>query len=262
MLYNNEAQAEKRAIRGDCVAMWAGCEVRRLDVTDSTNRQARLWAREGAPHGAVVIARQQTQGRGRRGRDWISAPDAGLWFSMVLRPQIAREQYTLLPFAAALATADACQITAGALPDIKWPNDLLLGGRKVTGILVEGEGDAAILGIGINVRQRQEDFPEELRDKAGSLEMVTGRAVDLPALEGALMAQIERRIDHFDFLREYQERCVTIGAQVRVVAPTEVYEGMAEAMDDTGALLVRDATGGLRRVLAGDVSIRGMMGYV
>lgn len=244
------------------MATWAGSIIRREDEVDSTNRQARLWAREGAPHGAVVIATRQSAGRGRRGRSWVSTPGSGLWFSIVLRPDIPDASYPLLPFAAALATADACRDVTGADVAIKWPNDLLLQGRKITGILVEREGTAAVMGIGINVAQTAEDFPPELRDKAASLAQLTGQAVDMRVLEAALLDQIERRIDRFDFLDEYAARCVTIGARVRVVEVTNAYEGVAEGLDETGALLVRDDSGTLHRVLAGDVSIRGMMGYV
>lgn len=243
------------------MATWAGCAIRRLDTVDSTNREARRWAAEGAPHGAVVIAARQTAGRGRRGRDWASAPGAGLWFTMVLRPAIPESAYPLLPFAAALAAADACRMTTGLDVGIKWPNDLVLHGRKLAGLLLEREGDAVVMGIGINVRQRLTDFPEDLQDKACSLAMYGGN-VTLEALAQALISQIEARIDHFDFLPEYIERCVTIGARVRVVAVDHTFEGTAQGLDAGGALLVADDDGEVRRVLAGDVSVRGIMGYV
>lgn len=238
------------------MANWAGCAIRRLEETDSTNKQARLWAREGAPHGAVVTARRQTAGRGRRGRDWDSATDAGLWLSMVLRPAVSSAALGLLPFAAALAAADACLAAAGVSPSIKWPNDLLLSGRKVAGILLEIEGDAAVMGIGINVRHRPEDFPPDLRQNATSLEIITGRRVPMAALENALYLEIERRIDGWDFMAEYTARCVTLGARVLVIEVNGEFTGDAEGLDEGGALLVRDGEGSLRRVLAGDVSVR------
>lgn len=242
------------------MATWAGCAVRRMDTVDSTNRQARLWAREGAAHGAVVIAQAQTAGRGRRGRGWVSSPGAGLWLSIVLRPAFPPPLYPRLPLAAALAAADACQTVCGVPPRIKWPNDLLLHGRKIAGILAEGESSAVVLGIGINVRQRAGDFPPELAGTAGSLEMLTGRTVPLPALEAALLDALEARVDNPDFLQEYAARCATIGTQVLVAAPEETYAGYAEGIDEAGALLVRDAAGVLRRVLAGDVTIRALAG--
>lgn len=241
---------------------WAGCEIRREKTVDSTNLAARRWAKDGAPHGAVVVAEMQTAGRGRRGREWSTSPGMGLWLSIVLRPKIPVESYPLLPLLVALAGAEACEQVTGADVRIKWPNDLVLSGRKITGILAEREGDAVVVGIGINVRQRAEDFPSELREKAGSLEMLTGQMVSLDALEAALLARIEHHADRMDFLTAYEARCATIGARVCVVETLQTFEGTAEGLDPMGALLVRDDEDTLRRVLAADVSVRGMMGYV
>ena len=223
---------------------------------DSTNWQARLWARAGAPHGAAVVAGRQTAGRGRRGRTWDSAPNMGLWMSVVVRPGRPLEEYARLVFAAALAGADACRAATGTEMFIKWPNDLLLCGRKIVGILVEMEGDAAVVGIGINVRQREGDFPPALRETAGSLEMLTGRMVSLETLEKSFLMELERRVDAWDFMDEYARRCGTVGEAVRVISTDEEFCGVAEGMDGIGALLVQDEAGALRRVLAGDVSIR------
>ncbi len=238
------------------MAAWAGCAVRREREIDSTNRAARRWAAEGAPHGAVVVAARQTEGRGRRGRSWESAAGLGLWLSVVIRPDIDAARFPLLSFSAALAAADAVERASGVAPRVKWPNDLLIEGRKIAGILLEKEGDAAIVGIGINVRHRAEDFPPELRDTAGSLRMFAKEPVSLDALERHLLAEIERRIDSGDFFSEYAARCATIGAQVRVVEMNGEFSGVAEGVGADGALLVRDEVGALRRVLAGDVSIR------
>lgn len=251
----------------ESIPRWAGREVRRLGTVDSTNRAARQWAREGAAHGAAVVAANQTAGRGRRGRTWASLPGAGLWLSIVLRPALTEAAWMHLPFAAGLAVADACQGAAGVPVDLKWPNDLVISGRKVCGMLIEREGDAAVLGIGINVRQRPEDFPEELRGKAASLQMAAGHEVDMDALESELYATLEKRVDQLQaedeeaLLEEYAGRCVTIGAQVTVQAAEDAFEGIAEGLDGTGALLVRDGMGAIRRVLAGDVSVRARTGY-
>lgn len=244
------------------MANWASRAVRRLDTVDSTNYEARRWAQEGAPYGAVVIAQTQTAGRGRRGRGWISKPGAGLWLSIVLRPSLPPEQWPLLPLCAALATADAVKTACGADAQIKWPNDLLLCGKKFVGILVEREGEAAIAGIGINVKQRPEDFPEELRGHVTSLEAALGNSVSIDAVEAALLDALDARMDTADCLEEYARRCVTIGAAVRVVQGDASFDGIAEAIDGQGALWVRNtATGGRQRVLAGDVSIRNVNGY-
>ncbi len=232
---------------------WAGCVIRREAQVDSTNRVARQWAREGAPHGAVVIAGTQTAGRGRSGRQWESAPGLGLWLSVIVRPKVDVSQWPLLAFAAALATADAIKTAYAETMEIKWPNDLLLSGRKLVGILIEKEGDAAIVGIGVNVAHHAEDFPPELRETATSLEASVGIGI----LEADILAALEVRVDAWDFLDEYRARCVTLGRAVRVIEVAGEFQGVAEAVDDAGALLVRDEQGTLRRVLAGDVSIRG-----
>lgn len=240
-----------------------GCLLRREAEIDSTNRAARLWAREGAPHGAVVVAARQTAGRGRMNRAWASPAGAGLYLSAVARPDMPPERLPCLTFAAALAACDACR-ALGAETRIKWPNDLILAGRKVAGILLEREGEAAIVGIGINVRQRLDDFPPELREKASSLEMLTGRAIDLAALERALLAALDARIAQAErdaWRDEYRALCLTLGQAVRVIGVDGEFRGVAETLDENGALLVRDETGALRTVLAGDVSVRGLMGY-
>ncbi|MDL2317562.1 biotin--[acetyl-CoA-carboxylase] ligase [Eubacteriales bacterium OttesenSCG-928-A19] len=242
--------------------VWAGCVVRRLDTVDSTNLYARKWAREGAPHGAVVIADRQTAGRGRRGRGWLSPSGTGLWLSMVVRPDIPDEAYPLLPLAAALATADACEAVSHIPVRIKWPNDLIAGGRKIVGILAEREGDSAVIGIGINVRHQLSDFPPEFRDRAGSLEMASGEPISLPELEHELLYSLEAHLFSPSVFPEYAARCATVGSEVRVSSLKEDFTGVAESLDDTGALLVRDEHGILHRVLAGDVSVRGIMGYL
>ena len=242
---------------------WMGCEIRREAEIDSTNRAARAWARTGAPSGAVVVAARQTAGRGRMQRHWESPAGTGLYLSAVVRPEMPLERFPCLTFAAAMAACDACR-ALGAHTRIKWPNDLVLDGRKVAGILLEREGNAAVIGIGINARQNITDFPEELREKAGSLEMLTGKSFELSALERELIRALESRVEQAiagDWREDYRTLCATLGSRVRVIGTDETFEGVAEDMDETGALLVRDGEGTLRRVLAGDVSVRGMMGY-
>jgi len=182
----------------------------------------------------------------------------GLWLTVIVRPEAEAAEYPKLTFAAALAVADACRVAASVDAEIKWPNDVLLDGRKIAGILLEKEGAAGVIGIGINVRQREKDFPPELRGSAASLEMLTGKPVSMAALERALLEEIERRINApWDFMPEYAARCATIGRAVRVAEAEREYIGFAEGLDALGALLVRDEEGIVRRVLAGDVSIRG-----
>lgn len=243
------------------VAKWAGCQIRRMAEVGSTNREAREWALEGAPHGAVVVAARQTQGRGRLQRKW-HAPEGGLWLSIVLRPKMEAALFPLLSFAAAVAVREACEAMSGAKARIKWPNDVVITGRKVSGILLEKEGSAAILGIGVNVCQCETHFPEELRERAISLSMAGGRQVSIDAVEKALLLALERRIDAWDFVEEYAEYCVTLRSPVCVSDANGSFSGFAERLDPDGALVVQDEQGVCRRVLAGDVSIRGRDGYV
>lgn len=244
------------------MANWAGVEKRHYDAVDSTNKQARLWARQGAPHGAVITAKTQTAGRGRQNHQWESAPSAGLWLSIILRPTMSTCILPLLSFAMALATADACTNLTGHQVQLKWPNDLLLYGKKIVGILLEREGDAVIVGIGINVSQEEKDFPLELRNKAASLKMQTDVSISLEQLEKDLLAEIERRMDIQDFMPEYQQRCITIGSKVQVITTFSTFDGTAIGVSSEGALLVIDANGITHTVYAGEVSIRGVTGYV
>lgn len=252
----------------------AGRAVRYAATMDSTNLQARQWAKEGAPHGALVVADAQTAGRGRRGRDWVSPPGAGLWCSLVLRPRIPPEQVPGLTVPVALAVAETCQ-TLGVAAGIKWPNDVVVAGRKVCGILLETGSDAqghpwVVAGVGINVRQREEDFPPELRATATSLaQACTGGT---PPHRGAVLHAFLHAFDQryaayvtgglAALAEDWCARSVTLGRLVSVEGPRDRFTGLAEAMDETGALLVRCEDSTLRRVLAADVSVRGVMGYV
>lgn len=242
------------------MATWAGRERQYFAETDSTNRQARQAAANGATFGAVFVAGSQTGGRGRRGRPWESQPGMSLLLSIVLRADTANRP--LLSFAVALAAADACEAACGEKAMIKWPNDIVMNGKKVAGILLENEGGTVAAGIGINVRQTENDFPEAFREKAASLESQSGRLVSMEKLEAALLDAIEKYVDGGDCLAAYRSRCVTLGAKVRVFPAGESFLGVAVDLDSSGALLVRDTEGVLRTVFAGDVSVRGENGYV
>lgn len=203
-------------------------DVRRLDEVDSTNRIVADLARSGAADGVVVVAAHQSAGRGRRGRTWVSQPGSALLVSVLVRPAPA-----LVTFAAGLAAADACLAAAGVAVSLKWPNDLLLAGAKVGGILSELVGDAAVVGLGINVSWA----PPE----AACL----GPGVDRDALLDAYLSALE---DAGDVLTRYRPRCSTLGRRVRVELPGETIEGTAEAVDDDGRLIVDG-----RPIAAGDV---------
>ncbi len=228
--------------------------LRCFDSVDSTNLQAKQWARQGAPFGAAVLADSQTAGRGRLGRGFYS-PDGGLYLSLILPPQQSPGQLTTL---AAVAVRRAVQTHAGVSLGIKWVNDLLLDGKKVCGILVEGLAEArglthAVLGIGLNTFDA--DFPQALRDSAGTLP-VTHREPLAAAIINQVMAMLPRVPDH---MAEYRAHCLTLGQRVAFEHEGVQRAGIARQVDEEGALWV-DTRKEPLRLLAGEVSIRAEQG--
>jgi BirA family biotin operon repressor/biotin-[acetyl-CoA-carboxylase] ligase len=236
----------------------------RFDSLPSTNTEAARQAAIGAPEGLCVVAREQTAGRGRQRRAWASAKDAGLYFSVVLRPRGQERDWPLITLAAALAAADALAETCALEADIKWPNDLLAGGRKLCGILAEtfetARGRAVVLGIGINLTNRA--FPPEILRDATSVEEQTGRAPDAEQLLAALTRAIARRYETLQAeggaaqtLREWESRSTFArGRRVRVALAEGSFEGTTRGLEPDGALRVETDAGRLRVVRAGDVT--------
>jgi BirA family biotin operon repressor/biotin-[acetyl-CoA-carboxylase] ligase len=229
----------------------------------STNDRAKELAEEGAEHGEVVIAESQTAGRGRRGRTWASPPRRNLYFSAVLRPELPPARAPELTLVGAVALCDALR-AAGVEAGIKWPNDVLASGRKIAGILTElaAEPDRVhwvVLGAGVNVNARREDFPEELRDEATSILVERGQAAPRALFAAACFTALEGWLDRhaedgFGPVRDaWRARSVTLGRAVTVLADGREVRGTAEDIDDAGALLVR-TDAGLERILAGDVT--------
>ena len=251
---------------------WAGKgEIAYEAVMNSTNIRAKEMARAGAPHGSLAVCEHQTAGRGRMTRVWETPAGEALTQTVILRPKMPVEQAQLCIFAAALAAAKAIEhVCPDVKTGIKWPNDVVIGSRKCVGILCEmvldGSGYAIAAGVGINVNQKQ--FEGELADKATSLFMETGRVIDRWQVLCAYLTYLEQAVDALEreglagILPEYVSRSVTLGSCVRVVGTDVTFVGTAKSVDETGALLVTDETGEERRVLSGDVSVRGLMGYV
>lgn len=244
-----------------------------LDTVDSTNSYAKQLAQQGAPDGTVLIADHQTGGRGRMGRSFSSPAGLGLYFSLILRPECPPEQLMHLTCAVGLAASDAVYQASGLLPGIKWTNDLVVGKHKLGGILTELSIDAAtklveyaIIGIGINCHQARSDFPQPLQHIATSLALCshrTSRAVlaaalmqTLPDMRSSLLTQKD------SIMRRFSERCVTIGQDVCVCRGETVRHAHALGVDADGALLVRYEDGTHGAVASGEVSIRGMYGYL
>ncbi|MGH0035247.1 MAG: biotin--[acetyl-CoA-carboxylase] ligase [Myxococcota bacterium] len=262
-------------IQAGLESRWIGREIEYFEEIDSTNRVAAERARAGAPAGTCIVAESQSAGRGRLGRSFFSPFGQNLYTSIVLRPQIALAQAPELILGSALATAEAVAETlgpgAGESVEIKWPNDVLVGGRKTSGILVEMSAEAtrvdhAILGIGVNLNVEREAFPSEFRHLATSLRAEGGRPVDRVAFTRRLYCILEEVLDTharsgFQALHaRFEARFRMPGRRVRVIegagggAGSEI-EGVVIGLAPDGSLEIEDATGRVRSVIAGDVTL-------
>jgi len=243
-----------------------GRDIRVFEETTSTNDVIEKLARDGVKEGAVVFAEAQTKGRGRLGRKWMSPTHKGLWFSVLLRPDLRPQETTQLTVASATALRRAIKNVTGLSADIKWPNDLLIGGKKVVGVLTEMSAEVdrvrhVILGIGVDVNQNAAEFPPELRKIATSLKIEAGKEISRAELATEILSELD-----FDYARicggkfsavadEWESGCATIGKNVFVQMGVRQIRGRAEALDDDGALLVRTEHGHLERVIGGDVTL-------
>ncbi|WXJ80831.1 Bifunctional ligase/repressor BirA [Moorella humiferrea] len=246
---------------------WLGRQLYYYDEVGSTNQVAKELADNGAPEGTVVVAEAQSGGRGRRGRLWLSPPQKGIWFSLIFRPRVAPTQASQLTLLAAVAVAAAVRKYTGLPPGIKWPNDILLGGRKVCGILTEikAEMDAVeyiVQGIGLNVNAEADDFTPDVRPYATSLFLELGRRVARLPLFQEMLYQLEKWYERwqeegFEPVRSaWKEASVTLGREVAVNSWREVTTGVAVDIDVEGALKVRTAGGEVRRFTSGEVTLR------
>jgi BirA family biotin operon repressor/biotin-[acetyl-CoA-carboxylase] ligase len=243
-----------------------GRDIRVFTETTSTNDVVEKLAQDGVREGVVVFAESQTRGRGRLGRVWTSPPGKGLWFSVLLRPKLRPQSVTQLTIAAATAVERALRHETGLALDIKWPNDLLAGGRKLVGILTELNAELdhvkyVILGIGVDVNLDAAAWPAELRRVATSLKLETGRPWNRAGLAAAILRELDRdyaRLGAGDFrgvAAEWERRCATIGRNVTIQIGDRRIQGRAEALDDDGALLIRTQHGRIERIIGGDVTL-------
>ena len=243
-----------------------GNQIRVFRETASTNQLVDQIGLAGEPEGLVIFAESQTQGRGRLGRQWISPSKKGLWFSVLLRPALRPPQMTQLTVIAATALARAIRETTPLIPEIKWPNDILINGKKVAGVLTEMSAEPdrvlhAVIGIGLNVNLNEENFPDDLKPLATSLRLECGK----PILRSSLAVHLLRALDA-DYRRirkgqfkmvseEWESQCITLQKRVRIHQMDRVIDGYAESLDSEGALMVRTASGLLERITGGDVTI-------
>lgn len=266
--------SERAASRLDVARLQALLQGARLglplhyrEVTESTNDDAARLGREGAPEGTTVIADAQTRGRGRQGRTWVSPPNVNVYVSVLLRPAVELQRCPQIGIAAGLAALEAIRPW---LPEaaLKWPNDVLVRGRKLCGVLAEitSRDDAAVefvvVGIGVNVNSEQADFPPELRAIATSMRVELGRPIDREAFVANLLRELAVEYDRwraqgFEQLRErWQKACGTIGQIVEVDTGTERFSGTVLGLDGHGCLRVRRADGTEAEVVSGDVRLR------
>lgn len=243
-----------------------GREVHVFQETTSTSDIVEKLARDGVPEGVVVFAESQTRGRGRLGRRWASPVGKGLWFSILLRPGLRLQEATRFTVASGTALSRAIHAVTRLPVEIKWPNDLLIRGRKVAGILTELSAEVdrvrhLSLGIGMNVNQEGNDFPPELRTIATSLQIESGQPVGRAELAAAVLEELERdyariRDGQFEAIaEEWEKQCVTLGHAVVIRVGERECRGHAEALDEAGALLLRTEHGHLERIVGGDVSV-------
>lgn len=262
----------KEEIKSQMETVSLGTEVVYLDAVDSTNTYAKSIADNGGIHGTLVVAGMQTVGKGRRGRTWVSPKDTGIWMTLILKPDMKPVGASMLTLVAGLAVARAITQETGEECQIKWPNDIVMNGRKVCGILTEMSTEFdyinhVVVGIGINANIRE--FPEELQQTASSLLLESGHAVHRAKLIARVMKEMEscyeiflRTQDMSALMAEYNERLVSLDKEVVILRGNDRIEAVSLGIDKEGELLIRTRDNHIEKVVAGEVSVRGVYGYV
>lgn len=242
------------------------------DVVDSTNQLGKQEALKGAPHGTILLAEQQLKGKGRRGRSWVSPSKTGIWMSCILRPKLLPQQAPMLTLVTGLSVCKALRQTTGLEAYIKWPNDIVLNGKKICGILTEMNAEMeqvhyVVLGMGLNVNQ--ETFPDEIRSLATSLKIEGGETYNRKKIIQKILTALEADYESFMetkdlslLLSEYKRYCITLGKKVKVIQGEEVIYGKAVDLTARGELVIQKDDGSYIAVFAGEVSVRGLYGYI
>lgn len=250
---------------------WMGTNIIYLPVTDSTNTQAKRLGEEGAEHGTLVVTGCQTAGRGRRGRSWES-PEGNIYFTFILRPDVEVSRASMITLVSALALAKAIEKVTGLNTLIKWPNDVVANGKKLCGILTESSTDLeyinyVVVGIGVNVNQTF--FPAELTDKASSLLLELGHSVNRGAVLGEFLNRFEAYYEIFietedmsGLIDTYNEMLVNCGREVKIIEKDRERILKAIGIDENGGLIVENPEGVRESIISGEVSVRGLYGYV
>ncbi|KJB87013.1 biotin [Paenibacillus sp. E194] len=241
-----------------------GQQLRIIARTESTQNEAAVWALEGAADGAVIIAEEQTGGRGRQGKSFHSPAGKGIWMSLILRPQIPLQFTPQLTLLSAVALCRAMRRMTEVDLGIKWPNDILYEDKKVCGILTESSAEDerlvhVIAGVGISVNLEEHDYPEELRSKVTSLKIASGKEIDRASLLAECLFELEQLYklyveQGFAPIRTlWEAQSVTIGRSLSVTTPNGIVSGVAQGLDDSGALIVLGEDGCYRKIFSGDV---------
>jgi len=251
-----------------------GKEIIYLDSVDSTNNYGKNLASKGFDDGTVIVAEEQTKGRGRLGREWISQKGKGIWMTLMLKPDIKPDKASQVTLIAALSVLKGIKNVADVDIMIKWPNDLVINGKKICGILTELGAEIDIInflcvGIGINVNGEEDDFNKIGLNTATSLKATIGETIDRKRLIVEILESFEKLYKIFlhnvsiDFmLDEYKKHLVNLGKEVRVIVKNGEIKGIAEDVNDKGYLMVRLNDGNLMEVSSGEVSVRGIYEYV
>lgn len=249
-----------------------GKEVLYKESTDSTNADIRKKAEDGAGEGLLIVADMQSAGKGRRGRVWQSPKGTNLYFSMLLRPKFTPDKASMITLVAAYSVATVIREVTGLSASIKWPNDIVVNKKKVCGILTEMSIERdyihhVVVGIGVNVNS--DFFPDEISDMATSLKKESGVVISRAELLCRILSQFEKDYETFckaenlqPFKDDYNKLLVNKGALVKVLDPKGEFSGIAGGIDDEGMLIVFKENGQIEKVYAGEVSVRGMYGYV
>lgn len=250
---------------------WAGQEIFYFPVVDSTNTRAKELAGEGALHGTLVLAERQEAGRGRSGRSWESPEGVGIFMTLLLRPEIQSDHASMLTLVAALAVSAAITKKTKNTAEIKWPNDIVINGKKICGILTEMSvvsGQVSYIAVGIGINVHNAEFPEKIADRATSLYLETGIHFSRAELIEEILEQFEhyyatflRTEDLSGLVDEYNARLVNRDRQVKVLDERKPFVGKALGITPRGELMVEN-DGNMTLVSAGEVSVRGIYGYV
>jgi BirA family biotin operon repressor/biotin-[acetyl-CoA-carboxylase] ligase len=249
-----------------------GNKIIHFDSIDSTNTKAKELADHGEAHGTVIVSEEQISGRGRLGRSWTSPKHKGIWFSIILRPDINPAIVAKTTQVGAAAVVKAGQ-EMGIDFMIKWPNDIILNEKKICGILTEMSAEInnihyIVIGIGINANLDDEDFPQELKEKASSIKIETGKKIDRKELCARIINNFETLYNGFiedgkglDSILVCRERSILIGKIVNVIKAGSTYQAIALDINDEGELVVKKENGDIENLFSGEISVRGQKGY-